>query len=398
MRTATFVEEALPELDPVIAHETTAYGWRGLTAQGEVLEVKPSDGQPISVPDEIVVACLGVPVGRRAVRNDNVLDIEQYLTFFNRTVELYKQNQPEIALLASQSTLSIARTVRATFNHSMILLALGRWHEGMSIYWHCEQRAPFMRPQAAEAFDNGMQPWRGEDLRGKRLLLLHAHGFGDTLMMLRYLPALKAMGANVVMVMPPELVRITDKSGIVIDRQVEADYFCPILHLLFLLDVSPASIDARPYLAVDHALVRQRRVLAHRKKVGIAWSIGKPSDGDYPRQIPLAELVAAFDPGEIELHSVQTQGADEARALGVQVHEFKDFADCAALMLNMDEIVSVDTAALHLAGAIGHPRVFGLLSHWASWRWVARWYENVKLCRQSKPGDWKSALAQIHQS
>src|SRR5262249_39660159 len=121
--------------------------------------------------------------------------------------------------------------------------------------------------------------------------------------------------------------------------------------------------------------------------------IGKPSYGDYPREIPLGELIAAL--GDAELHSVQVQNADEARALGVHVHEFSDFADCAALMMQMDEIVSVDTAALHLAGAIGHPRVTALLSHWASWRWLAPWYADMRLCRQASAGDWASALAAL---
>jgi ADP-heptose:LPS heptosyltransferase len=97
---------------------------------------------------------------------------------------------------------------------------------------------------------------------------------------------------------------------------------------------------------------------------------------------------------DVELHSVQTQGAEQAEQLGVTTHEFEDFADCAQTMLAMDEIISVDTAALHLAGAIGHPRVTGLLSYWSSWRWVARWYDNVTLLRQSVDGDWTSALAQ----
>jgi hypothetical protein len=104
-------------------------------------------------------------------------------------------------------------------------------------------------------------------------------------------------------------------------------------------------------------------------------------------------LVATL--GGAQLHSVQTQGAEEAQALGVRVHQLEDFYACAALMLAMDRIVSIDTAALHLAGAIGHPRVDGLLSHWASWRWVAPWYSNVRLCRQTSNGDWSSALAQI---
>jgi hypothetical protein len=220
---------------------------------------------------------------------------------------------------------------------------------------------------------------------------MHAHGFGDTIMMLRYLPALYALGAHVGIDVPWALQRLTP-CPVGDDR---CDYFCPILHLLHFLHVTPESVDGRPYLSVEAALVdRWRDALPRRRKqIGIAWSIGKPSDGDYPREIPLAELVAALR--NADLHSVQIQGADEARALGVHVREFEDFADCAALMMTMDEIVSVDTAALHLAGAIGHPRVYGLLSYWASWRWVAPWYSNVQLCRQAAAGDWSSALEQI---
>ena len=117
--------------------------------------------------------------------------------------------------------------------------------------------------------------------------------------------------------------------------------------------------------------------------------------GDYPREIPLWQLVEALG-DRAEIHSVQIQNADEARELGVDVLQLEDFADCAGLMLRMDEIISVDTAALHLAGAIGHPRVTGLLSHWASWRWIAPWYANMRFCRQTQPDDWDSALAQIH--
>jgi len=195
------------------------------------------------------------------------------------------------------------------------------------------------------------------------------------------------VGARAVVRLPPELQRLANQPF-----SEGADYFCPILHLLHFLHVKPQNVDGRPYLAVDAKLVEswRERIQSPRRKVGVAWSIGKPSKGDYPREIPLWELVEAL--GDVEIHSVQTQNADEARELGVNVHQFEDFADCAAMMMCMDEIVSVDTAALHLAGAIGHPRVTGLLSHWASWRWLAPWYENVRLCRQAKADDWASAL------
>jgi ADP-heptose:LPS heptosyltransferase len=64
-------------------------------------------------------------------------------------------------------------------------------------------------------------------------------------------------------------------------------------------------------------------------------------------------------------------------------------------MSTLDVIVTVDTAAVHLAGAIGHPHIFLLLSHWASWRWQAQWYRNLDICQQDAPGDWASALAKL---
>jgi ADP-heptose:LPS heptosyltransferase len=129
--------------------------------------------------------------------------------------------------------------------------------------------------------------------------------------------------------------------------------------------------------------------------VGIAWSVGKHVDGDYPRSIPIERLVDAIRARKPDAHifSIQAQGADEAKALGVQMTTFEDFADCAALVSLMDEIVSVDTAAIHVAGAIGHQHTTVLLSHWASWRWRDNpFYPGMRVCRQASPGDWSSAL------
>jgi hypothetical protein len=241
----------------------------------------------------------------------------------------------------------------------------------------------------------GLKPWKGEDLNGKRLLLLHAHGFGDTIQMLRYVPRLE----NTLMVMPPELHRLAEQVGLVVDRIVDCDYFCPMLHLLYFLNVTTQHVKGGSYLGVNryptmvdkwHREVGRKE----RKRIGLAWSIGKPSDGDYPRQIPLELLVEKLSK-YADLYSVQSQGVAEAEALGVKCYHFEDFADCAGLMWWMDHVVSVDTAALHLAGAIGIPRVTGLLSYWHSWRWQAPWYNNVKLLSQSSSGDWSSVIDQL---
>jgi hypothetical protein len=247
-----------------------------------------------------------------------------------------------------------------------------------------------MRPNRRDALACGLKPWQGQRLAHKHLLLTHDHGFGDTIMCLRFVPMLRRMGAEVTLMVPPELTRLAAQCGEVTDMLIEADYFCSFLHLLTMLKISPDTVPLDPYLTVDPGLVDKWRARIGRPATGVAWSVGVRYDGDYPRSISLAELTSRIG-RERTFVSVQQQGAAEADALGVANFRFEDFADCAALMSLLDEIVTVDTAALHLAGAIGHPNITALLSHWASWRWLSPWYRNLKICRQQTAGDWASA-------
>jgi hypothetical protein len=395
----TYVEEALPDLDPVIAHELTDYGWRGLTADGEVLEVKSTNGHAARIPDgDLIITCAGKAIGRRRLAPAREVDISGYLEYFNVAVECYKTDQCNSALIAADMAIALYPTLRARFNRAMILLALGRWREGFAEYHELEEHAPFIRPQVKEALAAGLTPWRGENINGKRVLLLHAHGFGDSLMTLRYVRQVEAMGAEVILHVPHELTSLAAQCGTISTnsiRDIDADYFCPLLHLVGRLDVKPWRNPDRSYLTVAPQLVDKwrQKITGEGKRIGIAWTVGKPSIGDYPRAIPLAALLAGLDP-EAEIYSVQAQAPDQRLFPDIHTFEFEDFADCAALMLLMDVIISVDTAAVHLAGAIGHPNVSLLLSHWHSWRWIKPWYGTVKICRQTSPGDWASAVEQ----
>ena len=391
----------IPELEPVIVHEVTSYGWRGLTGDGEVLQVKSANGHKVDVPNEITVALRGQAIGVRPVHKPpKPIDIGEYLEQFNAAVEAYKVSDLSAALLYSDAALALAPTLRAKFNRSMILLAFGRWREGFDEYLELEEHAPFIRPQFKQVLEVGARLWRGEDLNGKRLLVIHAHGFGDTIQCLRYIPRLQAMGADVVMHVPSELTRVAAGLGTVTANSLDVaaracDYFIPFLHLLGRLQVEPSGPADPPYLALESQLVAKWRARLGnnaRQLTGIAWSVGKPSLGDYPRTIEL-EVLADGLTGE--LHSVQVQGADECREHGIHSHKLEEFADAAALMSCMDQIVTVDTAAVHLAGAIGHPNVKLLLSKWASWRWIKNWYGNVKICRATTDGNWASALMQV---
>jgi len=367
--------------DPLIAREDTSYGWRGLTAKGEILEVRSRNGIPSG---EVVMARGGSAVARLAQPGNDAepASIGEYLRRYDAAVVHSRANRHLEALDEWDAALAIAPTVFGRWNRAMTLLALGRWLEGFWEYQECESVPALMRPAVREAIDAGIRQWRGEPIAGKHLLLIHAHGFGDTLMTLRYVELLKQRGARVTLLMPPALESLASQIAPVVSEIVAADYFCPMLHLLGVLQVTSGNlrVPSAPYLRPT--VGRAGLLNGHdRCRIGIAWSTGHPdaANGGYDREIPLARLISSL--GDAEFHSVQIQDGETARALGVVTYDFEDFGHCAEVMMTMDRIVSVDTAALHLAGAIGHPDVTGLLREWHSWRWLAPWYANMKFRR-----------------
>jgi hypothetical protein len=394
-----------PDLPPVLAIEETPRGWRGLTAEGELLNVESFNGHPVEIPSgSIAVTRAGRPVGYRALPNKTSPGtIDGYTRCFDAAVRSMRSNRLDLALTSIDTAISFAATTTARFNRALILLSLGKWDVGFEEFELCEREPQFMRPMSREAVvECGLKPWLGQDISGKKLLLVHDHGFGDSIMMLRYVPLLQAVGVEVTLMLPPELRRLAAQIAPVTAnsmRVVEADYFCPLLYLFRLLKQTPKSIPIGPYLKVTPLLVEKwKRVQGkkRRKTVGLAWTPGKPyRDGDYARAVPLGALTKALG-RDADLVSVQQQGSAEADLLGVDHYQFEDFADCAALMMTLDEVVSIDTAAVHLAGAIGHPRIKLLLPHWSSWRWLSPLYEHVRVYRQHHDGDeWAQVLARL---
>lgn len=397
-----------PDLPPVLAIEGTARGWRGLTAEGELLNVESANGHPVAIPlgDSIAVTRDGHPVGYRALpKRPTPGTIDGYTRCFDAAVRCMRANRLGHALISIDTALSFAATTIARFNRALILLSLGQWKEGFEEFEACEQQPMFMRPMYREAIESGLKPWSREEIASKQLLLIHDHGFGDSIMMLRYVPMLQAMGADVTLMLPPELRRLAGQLAPVTAHSprgvLDIDYFSSLLFLFGLLGQRPETIPVGSYLKVDPVLVekwQQRIGKRRRKTIGLAWTPGKPyRDGDYARAVPLGLLTKALG-RDADLISVQQQGSAEADLLGVENYQFEDFANCAALMSVLDEIVTIDTAAVHLAGAIGHPRITLLLPCWASWRWLSPLYENIRVCRQRKADDdWTGTMAQLQQ-
>jgi hypothetical protein len=390
------------DLAPVITVERTPTGWRGLTGDGEILNVSAHvNGAPANIPESLGISRGGQIIGYRKVEQKTTEGvIWKYLHHLNESMRLTRLNQNDQALEEASVAMAQAPTALARYNRAMILLALGEFEVGFDEFAYCERESDlFMRPQFRAALDAGIEPWRGQDIAGKTLLLLHDHGHGDAIMCLRYIPMLKAMGATVIVQCPQELDRLVQQhTDMPVTRPgigfMGANYVCSFLMVPQVLRQFPGEWTG-PYVRVDPTLVDKWRATLdpNRKHIGIAWSTGKAQDGDYPRACPL-ELFDKYLGGEATLTSVQQFKIPETAGGG---NAFSDFADCAALMSCMDQIVCVDTAAVHLAGAIGHPNVVLLLSHWHSWRWgmMPSLYPGMKIVVQDVEGDWDGVFQKI---
>jgi tetratricopeptide (TPR) repeat protein len=246
--------------------------------------------------------------------------------------------------------------------------------------------------------------YAGEPLAGKTLLLVAEQGFGDTLHFCRYGASLAAQGAALVWVVQPALARLLQANlpGKVVaagDVVPPADFYVPLLSLPLAFGAAWRD-PARAYL-------RPRTEIAplDRPTIGIVWAGSPTHRRDAERSIALDLLRPVWEAFPSLAFVALSKGDNTAvlAACGAPMVDssprLTDFADTAALVARLAAVVSVDTALLHLAGALGVPTI-GLLPYAPDWRWGiedgrAPCYDSLTLCRQTAPGRWDSVLAAV---
>jgi tetratricopeptide (TPR) repeat protein len=273
----------------------------------------------------------------------------------------------------------------------------------------------------------GARRWLGnESIAGRTLALIGEWGAGDILQFCRYTEAAAQLGARVIVVVPQALVRLlASLSGaaqvVALDGPLpDFDYYCPMLSLPLAFNTRLGSIPARlPYLSVAPELrERWRAKLGERRRprIGLVWSGGfRPRQMQlWPvntrRNVPLAKL-APLRHAELEFYSLQKGEPAESELAGLieagwdgprlidLTSELGDYADTAALVEQLDLVITVDTSIAHLAGALGKP-VWILNRFDTCWRWLldrpdSPWYPTARLYRQERPGDWDSVIARV---
>lgn len=313
------------------------------------------------------------------------------------------------------------------WNRALCLLQMGELSAGFAEYewrWQRKRIAPSRR-----AFDAPL--WLGETpLAGKTILLHAEQGLGDTLQFCRYAALVAAQGARVVLEVQPELTRLLDAlEGV--DELVTAgtplpgfDCHTPLLSLPLALHTTASTIPARtPYLSADDAAVAHWRTRIaqaappHALKVGLVWAGGhRPHvpelrKNDARRSLTFDRFAPIVETPGVQFFSLQ-KGDNAARQLSAMAErheasrrvidwtdELTDFADTAALVENLDLVISVDTSTAHLAGALNKP-VWILNRLDTCWRWMLEredtpWYPSARLFRQPSLGDWDSVIGSV---
>lgn len=301
--------------------------------------------------------------------------------------------------------------VEARLLHALILLLHGDYARGWIEYewrWQWKGRAPrrFPRPR-----------WDGTSLHGQTILLHPEQGLGDSIQFIRYAPMVKALDGRVVCVTHPPLMRLfRDCDGV--DQFVETgqplphfDVEAPLMSLPGIFGTMLANIpDKVPYIfppAQTSPKIEQLFSHGGREiKVGLVWAGGPSAKNDLVRSCPWQCFAQLSQVAGVRYYSLQ-KGLSSADTVSLAERlpltdlgdVLSDFADTASAISRLDFVISVDTAAAHLAGAMGKP-VWILLPSVPDWRWLldrddSPWYPTARLFRQRQPGDWHELLQRV---
>jgi hypothetical protein len=261
--------------------------------------------------------------------------------------------------------------------------------------------------------------WRGEDLKGKTILVVGEQGHGDCIQFVRFVYNLHALGAQVKLQVTDGLIPLLSSSNII--QQVagyatdmgEFDYWVPIMSIPGILGITLDNLPRiQSYMNADpglHSAWLERLGPKRRMRVGFSWSGRRDAWLNQHKGVPFETVLAMIRSApEYEWINLQIDATeDEELALadaGVTRYpgSIRSFADTAALIMCLDVVVSVDTAITHLAGSLGRPVWVMLNQYSTDWRWLLNrdsspWYSTARLFRQPVRGDWESVTKKITQ-
>ena len=298
--------------------------------------------------------------------------------------------------------------VEAHWNKALNYLLMGDFAQGFAGYEWRFKWTRFIEQNPARTY---AQPrWQGESLAGKTILLYSEQGMGDTIQFIRYIPLVAAQGGRIVLECHPPLKQLFQNyPGL--DRFVsygeplpEFDVHAPLMSLAYIFRSTQETIPRTvPYLSAPTTPQLPPPHQPTDLKVGLVWNGNPENPYNRHRAVPLKDLLFLAELPGITVYSLQKEPTPEdlerlqAQPQIVDLRsQLNDFTDTAALINQLDLVISIDTAVTHLAGALGKP-VWLLLPYAPDWRWMLErpdspWYPTMRLFRQTVYGEWDGVL------
>jgi tetratricopeptide (TPR) repeat protein len=331
----------------------------------------------------------------------------------NRAIVQVDLERFDEAIASCQQALTIDPSdVKARYNMGLVKLMTGQLEGGWVDYdarWQLDAMQSWRR--------HFHKPWwfGMADVRGKRLLLHPEQGFGDTIMFVRYVPLLVERGATVILeaqrALLPLLAQIEGLAAITPlgDPLPDFDVHCPLMGLPRAFGTTLDTIPRGAYLSVPASQMhiwRERLSAFPGPRVGLVWAGNPTHDNDRHRSTSLRELIPLIGGSAAKFFSLQKElRAGDAELLAANpgiIHLGNDlltFEDTAAVVSNLDVVITVDTSVAHLAGALGKP-VWIMLPYIPDWRWLldredSPWYPTARLFRQTTRDDWKGVVERL---
>lgn len=290
----------------------------------------------------------------------------------------------------------------ATIDLALLLLLAGKFQEGWQVY---ERRWEDTTRMTRPAFFRRDLEWQGphkQPVQGKRIVIYAEQGLGDVINFVRYAKVLQADGATVSCVIQPELVPLVESMpGVVCLKpnvHIEADYHVALLELPlhYRTDASNAPAETPYLLAPPGKAAAWRDKLRPwdgKLKVGIAWAGNFVHANNHNRCMPLSAFKPLLEMPGVQCFSLQKSDAGHYTDMAVEEHqlvnltgEWSDFTDSAAMVSQLDLVISIDSAVIHLAAALGKP-TWVVLPPNPDWRWLLErsdspWYPTMTLYRR----------------